>query len=110
MIRRFASLILAAAVVSACGTGAEPTDLPRADLIDEAVSRLGEDLEYFEVAADESGVTLVVRLVAGNYDAMAIARPPQREYPVVMITDMRRSRRSGFPRFVFRNLHWRHCL
>ncbi|MEY3030990.1 MAG: hypothetical protein ACO3R3_09975 [Ilumatobacteraceae bacterium] len=63
MIRRFASLILAAAVISACGTGAEPTDLPRVDLIDEAVSRLGRDLEYFEVAADASGVTLVVRLV-----------------------------------------------
>ena len=63
MNRLVVSLVLGAVLTSACGTPPQPADLPRVDLIDEAVSRLGEDLEYFEVAADDRGVTLVVRLL-----------------------------------------------
>lgn len=68
MIKRFVTLGVVAVAMSGCGSAPESTDLPRVDLIDEAVSRLGEELDYFEVAADPSGVTLVVRQVEVSAD------------------------------------------
>ncbi len=68
MNRLVVSLVLGAAFTSACGTTPQEAELPRVDLIDEAVSRLGDDLEYFEVAADDRGVTLVVRLAEVSSD------------------------------------------
>ena len=59
-----------------CSAPSSPADLPRVDLIEEAVSGLGPDLEYFEVAADATGVTLVLRLVetvSGSEDESVLA-------------------------------------
>ena len=67
--RSLLSGVVALWLLSGCSAQSAPVDLPRVDLIDEAVAELGSEREYFEVAADASGVTLVLRLIETEGDA-----------------------------------------
>ena len=66
-----------------CSAPSSPADLPRVDLIKEAVSELGPDLEYFEVPADATGVTLVLAEVHRFEDGRLarIAEPVEADGP-----------------------------